>query len=291
MKKIIPMLLMILTSACAGDPFEVGFDDVGGEAGEGGDAPVAAAGSASGGSSGAPVKPTGGSAGSVSHGGGSGSSGGEPTAAGAGGEGGAPEPTSTPRSCGDWQSSGVSTDGVQLIDPDGSGPVKPFKVYCADMATDPKAYLELAHTGETGWPGMNLGTSKDPNCSCGEDVAVSFGRVLLRSGDLTILSEDARYRDNGACEDVRTDECWGAYMNFGEARDCLGEEPRTGKFEIDLRGTPFHIAPGAVFEAIGFDATGYAEISPDGKRATVGGGGFCGGFGPKGGELPLEQDR
>jgi hypothetical protein len=137
---------------------------------------------------------------------------------------------------------------------------------------------------------MNAGTSNDSSCSCGPEVVVAFTKVLLRAGDLTILASEPAFRDNGTCEDTRVDDCWAAYMSFGEARDCTGDASHVGVFEIDLRGTPFHIHPDATFEPNGFNAGGDVTIQPDRKRATVTGGGFCGGFGPKENELPLAQD-
>jgi hypothetical protein len=69
-------------------------------------------------------------------------------------------------------------------------------------------------------------------------------------------------------------------MGFGEAADCRGAGIATGHAEIDLGDTPFHISPVAQFAAFGYTATGSVDISADRKRASVTGGGFCGGYGP-----------
>lgn len=206
----------------------------------------------------------------------------------AGGGDAQPEPKAL-ATCAAWRTQGVTADGVQLLDPDGSGPMKAFPAYCHDMAGTPQAFLELAHTALTGWPGANTGTSNEPSCKCGSKVNVSFSKVLLRTGDLTLIGSDTTFRDNGGCADP-TPDCWAPFMSYGEARDCVGNVPRTGNFDLDLRGTPFHIHPSAVFEASGFNADGQVTVSEDRKRASVTGGGYCGGFGPKGKELRLEHD-
>ena len=209
-------------------------------------------------------------------------------AGGAGYGGGDPEPTERPpATCAGWRERGVTTDGTQTIDPDADGPMRPFPVFCYDMAGAAKAFLELAHTEGTGWPGMNTGTSKEPGCSCGAAVVVAFTKVLLRTGDLRLLGGDSTFRTNGSgCPDT----CWAPFMSYGEARDCIGAGSTAGKFEIDLRGTPFHIREGAAFVTNGWTPIGDVMVSADRKRATVIGGGFCGGYGPDGNELPLAQD-
>ncbi len=77
-------------------------------------------------------------------------------------------------------------------------------------------------------------------------------------------------------------------MGFAEAGDCRGEGIVTGRAQVDLGGTPFHLAPTAVFAAFGYAPSGSVEISADRKRATLTGGGFCGGYGPATSE---RQDR
>ncbi len=100
-------------------------------------------------------------------------------------------------SCVDWQTRGVRKDGLQVIDPDGSGPIVPFSVFCSGMSgADPLDYLELPHTDATGYPGVNTSTFARLGgdiCPCPESLTSSFPKVRLRVTDLTILVDDRSF--------------------------------------------------------------------------------------------------
>jgi len=216
-------------------------------------------------------------------------------------------PVTESRSCAEWQARGVGKDDTLIIDPDNDGPVPPFSVFCYGMeGPEPLEYLELPHTDATGFPNMNTSTFSKPgddNCACPDSLSSSFPRVRLRVSDLTVLVDDrafAVFLSDPTCH-IAQGTCEGEHMGFGEAADCRGAGIFTGRAEIDLGDTPFHISPAALFAAFGYTAGGSVDISKDRKHASVTGGGFCGGYGPadpagpvsgwpKANELKLEQD-
>lgn len=284
------LLLSLGTRACLIHPekdYPVGtpsaLTDAGGEAGA---AP----------SSGAPPVPNNG-----------GDAGGVPLAE--GGQGGSPGPVDgLPRSCAEARARGNTADGAVQLDPDGSGPLKPFAIYCARMATaEPQEFLELPHTDATGFAGMNTSTygdlGSDP-CPCSGPITSTFSKVRLRLADLTVLIIDRSFASiagNPAClSSSLQGACNQVYLGYATAVDCAGSGT-SGTAEIDLGDTPFHIAPTATFAPFGYAPDGKVAISGDRKRAGIVGGGFCGGYAPAdpkyvsgawqtGGELALEQD-
>jgi hypothetical protein len=199
--------------------------------------------------------------------------------------------------CAAWKASGANTNGVRSVDPDGSGPVKPFHVYCTGM-TDNSApardYLELPHNEDNGWPNRNISTFAKVGsdaCTCTESLTSHFTKVLIRTGDLTLIGADrtfASFNSDPACY-ISDTRCDGEKIGYGNAEDCRGIGA-AGTANIDLGGTPFHIAPAAAFMEYGYLGNGAVTVSTDRKQANVTGGGFCGGFGPTAGELTLEQD-
>jgi hypothetical protein len=200
-------------------------------------------------------------------------------------------------SCASWKQSGVNADGVRSVDPDGTGPIKPFPVYCAGMAANvspAKDYLELPHNEDNGWPNRNVSTYAkvgSDNCVCAASLTSHFDKVLMRTGDLTLLSADrtfATFDSDPSCW-ISDPNCRGDKIGYGNAEDCRGIDAN-GTANIDLGGTPFHISPAAVFGPHGYLGNGTKTISSDGKQANLTGGGYCGGYGPNNGDLTLEQD-
>jgi hypothetical protein len=223
------------------------------------------------------------------------SSGGSGTGGGsAGGAGGGPGITHP--NCAAWKAAGMNIDGVRTVDPDDTGPIKPFQVYCTGMSTASPArdYLELPRNEDNGWPGKNVSTFAkvgNDNCACASSLTSHFTRVLMRTGDLTLLSADrtfAVFDSDPACY-VSDTICDGEKIGFGDAEDCRGIGA-AGTANIDLGGTVFHISSAATFAEHGYTGNGTATVSNDRKQANLTGGGYCGGYGPANGELTLEQD-
>jgi hypothetical protein len=205
---------------------------------------------------------------------------------------------------------GVSQDGVQLIDRDGTGWEPAFRVYCSGMAADGGAnareYLLLPRHNGTQFPNSNFATfagdTRNPprsgNCAC-PSLTSDFSAVGMALSSLVIGTVDrtsATFRGDASCHQSPSSTCChGEIQRFGEAAGCSDSSPgvpdTSGSANIDLTGTPFHIRPGNWFARSGpIDAEGTVTFSPDRKIATIKGGGFGGGFEPAGGELPLEFD-
>ena len=83
---------------------------------------------------------------------------------------------------------------------------------------------------------------------------------------------------------------------YARAGDCKGANSKTGMADIDLGGTPFVLPTANRYQAPngtetplatdgwctrGFNSAGSVTLSPDMKKATLTGGGFCGNTTPK----------
>jgi hypothetical protein len=241
----------------------------------------------------------GGAGGASGSGGAGGASTGGASSGGANGTGGGSDgggPVTYPN-CAAWKNAGANTNGLRSVDPDGAGPIEPFHVYCTGMpdgAGPARDYLELPHNEDNGWPARNVATFAKVGsdaCTCTESLTSHFTKVLMRTGDLTLMSNDrtfAVYNSDPACY-VGDTRCEGEKIGYGNGEDCRGIGA-AGTANIDLGGTPFHIAPTASFAEYGYLGNGSVTVSVDRKQANVIGGGFCGGYGPSMGELVLEQD-
>jgi hypothetical protein len=267
-----------------------GRDNTGGKAGAAGTGGKGGTGGASGAGGGSGTGGAGGKSGAGGAGGKSGA-GGAGGRSGAGGTGGMDsKPT-----CGAWKDSGVATDGARVIDPDGTGPIRPFSVYCAGMASaTPREYLDLPHNANAGFPGMNVSVYvdvMDDACPCGA-LELRFTKVRIRPADLVIVATDTTFATFNADATCLTSNevCQGPLFVYATAMDCRGLSAVFGSAEVDFGETPFHIANSAAFAGVGWMPHGSVTYSSDRKRASLTGGGFCGGFTPSGGELPLTQD-
>jgi hypothetical protein len=85
----------------------------------------------------------------------------------------------------------------------------------------------------------------------------------------------ATYDRSLACERAHPVQCGeGQELKWGGAGGCEGSA--SGRASIDLRDTPFSLAPDVRFVRSGFEARGDATISADRKTVTLVGGGRCG---------------
>jgi serine/threonine-protein kinase len=204
-----------------------------------------------------------------------------------------------PHSCAEARELGVSSDGPVRIDPDGSGARQPFEVYCASMtgADPPREYLTLAHGDASGEPDANATRYvwRGGPCTC-PDLVRRFSRVRIDPTDLTVDPQDgtfASYDRPLSCEIANRSHC-GEQLSlaWGGAGSCRGSGDTSGRATIDLRGTPFSLAPGVAFEPSGFAAAGTATVAKDRKTALMTGGGLCGAMAPsQTAKLALVQQR
>jgi hypothetical protein len=202
-----------------------------------------------------------------------------------------------PRSCAEARRAGVTSDGPLRIDPDGAGPLRPFEVFCARMAEGaPREYLPLAHREGVGEPDANATKYvwAGGACRC-PDLVRRFDRVRLDPGSMTIDPRDgtfATYDRPLLCEAQHRSHCGDAIdLAWGAPGSCRAAGDTSGSASIDLRGTPFALAPGVRFVAAGFAAAGSATVSKDRKVATLVGGGLCGSMVPEEPTIAVVQER
>jgi hypothetical protein len=185
--------------------------------------------------------------------------------------------------------SAVYPDGNYVIDPDGTGPIKPFVVYCLGMDTEtPAEYLTLLHSSATGEPGSNF-TMLAPGGACGTTCTGfyrQFTRVRLLPATLEVDSTDLTF---GLPRDATETACWSKLggacgatwqtLAWGNGWDCACSGAN-GTANIDLRDTGFSIDPAVTFTPSGYNPTGSSMFDTARDTANVTGGGCCGGDGP-----------
>jgi serine/threonine-protein kinase len=206
-----------------------------------------------------------------------------------------------PQSCADARAGGASSDGTIRIDPDGAGPLHPFEVYCAGMAgglpsDPPREYLTLAHSAAQGEQNENATTYvwRGGACDC-PDLVRTFFRVRIHPRTMTIDPTDgtfALYNRPLLCEERHRSQCGESMqLGWGAPGSCRAAGDASGSATINLRGTPFALAPAVRFVPAGFSATGHAEVSKDRKAAELHGGGMCGALVPEQGTIALVESR
>jgi hypothetical protein len=208
---------------------------------------------------------------------------------------------SMPRSCAEVRDvTHATADGAYQIDSDGAGPGVPFPVYCTEMgdpALEPAEYLSLVHGPATGEPDANATTyvwSGGP-CRC-PDLTRRFTKVRLDPATLTVDVSDGRfstYSRDRTCEAKDQNHCGASIeLSWATAGSCRAGEDASGRGSIDLRDTPFSVAPEVAFVTSGNAAAGRASISTDRKTVALTGGGRCGVFLPSSApKLRLSWDR
>jgi hypothetical protein len=201
-----------------------------------------------------------------------------------------------PRSCEEARMAGETVDGLRSIDPDGSGPLRAFKVHCAGMAgaangDSAREYLPLAADPARNSTRYRYGKSA---CPC-PDLVRSFTQVRLNPSTLAIDPLDgtfATYDRPLTCEREHKNQCGeSTNLAWGGAGSCRGVGDTSGSASIDLRGTGFALALGTKFVPAGFGAAGSAVFSPDRRSAQLSGGGSCGSLVPEHGGVRLVAVR
>jgi hypothetical protein len=187
-------------------------------------------------------------------------------------------------------------DGLRSIDPDGGGPRRAFKVYCAGMAGSASAdgareYLPLAAGEERNSTRFRYGEGA---CPC-PDLVRRFTHVRLEPATLSIDPADgtfATYDRALTCERRHRHQCGeSTNLAWAGAGSCKGVGDTSGSASIDLSGTGFVLAPDAKFVPAGFGAAGSSVVSLDRRTAELTGGGLCGSLVPEHGGVRLVAAR
>ena len=153
---------------------------------------------------------------------------------------------------------------------------KPFNVYCRGMASAPAEYLPLAHYGVGGRSNYNL--FKVGGATEGQDQYEYFAGIRLDPFTLEVDAADFSYAEKVGYHSFRPGYEGNRVRrsNFGEARSCVARDDRSGRANVDLRGTPFALDATTVAKLGGWESAGFAWFSPDRRVAELEGGGFCG---------------
>jgi serine/threonine protein kinase len=200
------------------------------------------------------------------------------------------------RSCEEARRAGQTMDGLRSIDPDGSGPLRAFKVYCSGMAGAVKAgaaqeYLPLPADAERNSTRFRYGES---TCPC-PDLVRRFTHVRLTPSTLVIDPTDgtfATYDRPLTCERQHRNQCGeSTNLAWGGAGSCRGVGDTSGSASIDVSGTGFVLAPDTRFVPAGFGAAGSSVVSADRRTAQLSGGGSCGSLVPEHGGVRLVAAR
>lgn len=153
---------------------------------------------------------------------------------------------------------------------------KPFNVYCRGMATAPAEYLPLVNYGVGGRSNYTL--FKVGGATQGEDQYDYFAGIRLDPVTLNVDVEDRTYAETVGFHSFRPGYEGNRVRrsNFGEARSCVARDDRSGRANVDLRGTPFALDVATVPKLGGWESAGSAWFSSDRRVAELEGGGFCG---------------
>jgi hypothetical protein len=155
-----------------------------------------------------------------------------------------------------------------------------WTAWCRNMAGTPSEYLVLARTG----PDTNFAQYTAGGPSPGTTVRTHYTRLRIDPVSLRVMTGDQTFATStGALQhgDTRV-----TAMPYGVAMTCdSGQAPAN----IDLRGTPFAVAPGQ-FAAGGWHATGQATYREANQVVHLEGGGFCGWDAPAGSYNPFNQE-
>ena len=182
-----------------------------------------------------------------------------------------------PTSCLELKGLGYATDGNYSIDPDGIGSNPAFEVYCANMSTDsPKEYLNLIEVMENNKNYAYFPRTASPACT--QTCNWTKVRILNLTGDIRISSYDKTFT---SCVNTGGTAC---NTGYGVASDCIGQYSHTGKFNINLTGTPFRVnwEGGVSWYLSGYREAGSILINEsDGIAVEGDGGGYSGSFYPK----------
>jgi hypothetical protein len=159
----------------------------------------------------------------------------------------------------------TAQDGVYEISPNGQR----FSVYCYDMSSNPREYLELVQTGL----GYNFSQHTSGGAYLGTDVVTAYQKVrldpetlLVDIGDQTFATSSGSLSHSGG--GLITS------MPYGVAACCRSSYDDCGIANIDLTDTPFSVSDN--FNIGGYNASGSINFKNNRQVVDITGGGYCG---------------
>lgn len=155
---------------------------------------------------------------------------------------------------------------------------KPWKAWCRNMAGTPAEYLTLPSTGSS----LNFSQyTAGVHNGGGTDVRTLFTKVRIDPATLIVSTGDQTFSTSSGLlwhGDAVTS------MSYAAAMNCDFGNPGLGN--VDLRGTPFAVAPNQ-FVAIGYYASGGATYSSNNQLVDLWNRGECGWMSVQGADHPF----
>lgn len=155
-------------------------------------------------------------------------------------------------------------------------PSRPWKAYCHTMASSPAEYLSLPEAGLL----SNYSQYTAGGASGGTSVRTSYSRIRIDPITLRVNTNDRTFSTSIGL--INHGSLAVTSMPYGRAMSCDWGD--SGRGQIDLRGTPFKVAPD-YFTAEGWYPWGSAAYSFADQVVALRGGGYCGSFGPPNGNM------
>jgi hypothetical protein len=146
-------------------------------------------------------------------------------------------------------------------------PAKPWTAHCVEMSRSPREYLRLVNVDGH----FNFSQYTAGRHSPGSNVKTSYHELRVDPAALLVdISDQRSAQSSGA---LRHDGKEVTSMPYGVAMTCIG--PASGLGNIDLRGTPFAVAPDAFVQG-GWAQSGTSSYSSNDQVVDLTGGGECG---------------
>jgi predicted lipoprotein with Yx(FWY)xxD motif len=156
---------------------------------------------------------------------------------------------------------------------------KDWTAYCAGLATTPREYLTFAQTGA----GSNFSQYTASSETGGTNVVTSFTKVRIDPTTLIVDTSDETFSSSTGSLMNPPSGPTVTSMSYASAMDCAGTGSLTGIGDVDLRGTPFSVAPAWFsFPPGGVSSVGTATYSAQNQVVELTGGGNCGWEAPLG---------
>ncbi|RKH06587.1 hypothetical protein D7V97_22305 [Corallococcus sp. CA053C] len=185
-----------------------------------------------------------------------------------------------PATCQDIRTAQPSApDGPYLLYLGGKASLA-WTAWCHDMAGTPKEFLTLEQTGA----GSNSSQYLAGGNSSGTTVRTSYTRLRINPVNLRVNTADPTFSTSSGS--LLHSPVQVTSMPYAVGMSCNGTQAPA---QVDLRGTPFSVAPGQ-FSLGGSSPQGSAVYSAADQVVALSGGGSCGWMGPPGSYNPFNQN-